>query len=509
MNTVVTAAQMKTAEKYMIEELGMPSVVLMEKAAERVFEFACSACEDIFNEDYFVSVLCGCGNNGGDGLAVARMMHQRGINVSVCIIGDESHATDEFRLQKNIYEKLGGEFSEDPEYEADLVIDAMLGIGIKGEVRNDFLEVIDELNATRNDIGNTVISIDIPSGLNADTGIIMGAAVKADYTVCLGYEKSGLLLKDGMSCKGECICYDIGIEPPKTCNALHMDYEDILPLMPEREELSNKSTYGKVTIIAGSEGMPGAAVLATRAALTGGVGMIKLLTDESVIPMIVDSMPEIMVDSYFSDCDGVCYDKIDIALEWCDAVLIGPGLSRDKVAEEVFTYVMNNCRKPMVIDADGLYHLSGHMDLLNVRKTGSTILTPHPGEFARLFGTEIIDGKHQDLDFLKELAIKYGVTILAKDYISIVVSDGMYANTAFINSFGTDALATAGTGDVLSGLALTMMVNTGNSVEACILASAIHGLSGIIAADESNNYSVSASDVVYHISDAINEILVS
>lgn len=501
MNIIVTSEQMKTAEKYTIDVLGLPSIVLMEKAAERVFEIASKVCEEIYDPRETVCVLCGCGNNGGDGLAVARMMLQRGIDVGVCIIGDESHATEEFLLQKSIYEKMGGCIDAEPDYEATLVVDAMLGIGIKGEVRGRYFDVIDELNATHEDIENVVISIDIPSGIDADTGIAMGIAVKADYTVCLGCYKSGLFLSDGPSHSGKSVCFDIGIEPPKEFAAIKPDYEDIAEILPKRMPCSNKSTFGKVTIIAGSQGMPGAAVLSARASLTGGVGMIKLLTDESIIPTIVDIMPEVMVDSY---------DAIESALDWCDAVLIGPGLGRDRLAEDVFLYVMDVMSrndKPLVIDADGLYHLSSHMELLQDRREKVTILTPHPGEFARLFGTEIIDGKHQDLDFLKSVSLKNHVTILAKDYTSIIVSAQRNKNVAFINTFGTDALATAGTGDVLAGLILTMLVNTDDPINACLIGNTLHGLAGVLASEETNNYAVTASDVVSCIPDAINAIL--
>lgn len=511
MDILVSSQQMKTAEMHMIEELGLPSLVLMEKAAERVFEIASEVCEEIYDLRENVCVLCGCGNNGGDGLAVARMMLQRGVDVSVCIIGDENHATEEFLLQKSIYEKMGGCIDETPDYEATLIIDAMLGIGIKGNVRGRYLEVIDEMNATHEDIGNVVISIDIPSGINADTGVNMGAAIKADYTVCIGCIKSGLLLCDGPSHAGKLLCFDIGIKPPESFTAIRFDYEDIAYIMPRRRDNSNKSTYGKITIIAGSEGMPGAAVLATRAALTCGVGMVRLLTDETVIPTIVDAMPEVMIDTYFKNVTAeINIESIKNSIDWCDAVLIGPGLGRDRLSEDIFLYAMeiiNSCRKPLVIDADGLFHLSSHMELLNDRVGMPTILTPHPGEFARLFGTEIIEGKHQNLDFLKSLSSKYKVTILAKDYTSIIVSADEQGSVAFINTFGTDALATAGTGDVLSGIVVTMMVNTDDAVNACLVGTAIHGLAGVLASEETNNYAVTASDVAHFIPDAINSIL--
>lgn len=496
MNIVVTSEQMKIAERYMIEELGLPSLVLMEKAAEKVFELSRKVMEDMASDSKKICVLCGGGNNGGDGLAVARMMHQKGIDVTVCVVGNESHCTEEFVLQKSIFEKLGGKIVAEPDYSANLFIDAMLGIGISGEVRGRYSDVINRLNEVHSADGRTVISIDIPSGLNADNGLVMGCAVDADYTYCLGYHKTGLLLNEGQAHTGKLLIDNIGIEPPTEYSAKEYELEDIKEIFPPRKIISNKSTYGKVTIIAGSEGMPGAACLASKAALTAGVGMVKLLTDNSVIPLIVSSIPEVMVDRYNNR------DSIITAIDWCDALLIGPGLGRSKEAEELFIYVMENCKKPIVIDADGLYHLSSHLDLLAGREKNSTILTPHPGEFNRLFGTEKEERKHQNIGFLKELSCKYNATILAKDHNSLI-TDG---DSISINTFGTDALATAGTGDVLAGIVLAELVNTKSTAMSCIIGAAVHGLAGTAAADKTNDYAVSASDVLSSIPEAVRHI---
>lgn len=498
MNIAVTSHQMKIAESYMIDDLGLPSLVLMEKAAEKVAKL----CEN----HPTVCVLCGCGNNGGDGIAVARILHQKGINVSVCIIGDESRATEEFLLQKSIYSRLNGSIISEPDYSASLIVDAMLGIGIKGEVRGRYKDVILALNEQHAINKNTIISIDIPSGLNADDGTVFNTpadanplcpvAVKADCTVCLGYIKTGLLLNDGPNHTGKLMCEDIGIEPPKDYTAKIATMEDIRNLIPKRSIISNKSSYGKVTIIAGSEGMPGAALLAARAAFSSGAGMVKLLTDKSVIPTIVAAMPEVMVDDYNNQ------DAVRKSIDWCGSLLIGPGLGRSKATEELFVHVMEYCEKPMVIDADGLNILSSHMDCLKNR-TAATVLTPHPGEFQRLFNTSKEDRKHRDIDFLRGLARKYKITILAKDHNSLI-TDG---ELVFINTFGTDALATAGTGDVLAGTVLTMLINSDNPTTACVLASAIHGLSGQISAEESNAYAVTASDVARNIPRAVNRFV--
>lgn len=507
MKPIVTSEQMKKAESFTIDQIGLPSPVLMEKAAEKVFELSC----EILDRTETVCVICGCGNNGGDGMAVARMLHEKGADVSVCIIGNEEHAMPEFKLQKGIYEKLGGIFTSEPDFKCDLIIDAMLGIGINRNVSGRYLEVIENLNKTHKATGNTVISVDIPSGLCADTGIALGCAVEADYTLCLGYTKTGLLLNDGPSYTGKLIRDTIGICSPKEISALEFEHEDVSELIPKRKTVSNKSSYGKVTIVAGSEGMPGAAILAAKASMMSGVGMVKILTDNSVIPTIIAAMPEAMAADYNNT------ENIMSAIDWCDALLIGPGLGRSSKSEEIFTYVMKNCCKPMVIDADGLYHLASQTDFLSKRSSTPTILTPHPGEFIRLFQTSKDDRMHQNIDFLKEITSKYNMTILAKDHNSLI-TDG---KDVFINTFGTDALATAGTGDVLAGIVLTMLVNciksSGSdtitvsqdsviipSSAACILASAIHGCAGTLAAKESNEYAVTAGTVLTHIPEAIN-----
>lgn len=494
MNVIVTAEQMKAAEQYMINEVGMPAIVLMEKAADRIAEEILDLCERGMVQDNSVTVLCGCGNNGGDGMAVARILKHRDMNVGVYIVGNEEKATEEFHMQKDMFVNLGGHILDSPDYDAGLVIDAIFGIGLSRNIDGKYLEVINKLNEVKENNGTTIVSIDIPSGLNADTGKIMGTCVKADYTICLGYTKAGIYLNDGPDFTGEVSCHDIGIEYPKEYIAVDMEPKDVRNFMPKRWANSNKSSYGKVTIIAGSAGMPGAAVLASRAALLSGAGMVRLLTDELVIPQVVDAMPEVMIGTY-NDRKAV-----SAALEWSDAILIGPGLGREMASEELFLYVMDNCDKPMVIDADGLFHLVNYMDILGRRRSVSTILTPHPGEFARLFKTGILKKKNQDIEYVKSLAKEYGVIILAKDHHS-VITDG---DLAVINTYGTDALATAGTGDVLAGLALTMMVNMDDDLDAAALASIIHGIAGRLAEEDANAYSVTASDVANHLPEAIN-----
>ena len=496
MNFIVNAEQMKAAERYMIEEVGMPSLVLMEKAAERIAEAVIVMDDIFFKQNRKIMILCGCGNNGGDGLAAARILMQRGYEVSAYIVGDGERSTKEFTTQKSMYEKLGGKILKKPDYNVSLVIDAMIGIGLSRDIEGEYLTVIDKLNNCH-DAGKTyVMSVDVPSGLNSDTGKIMGVCVMADFTICLGYYKNGLYLNDGPEYAGETVCNDIGIAKPSSFEAVEFDASDLNIFMPERLIRSNKSTYGKLLIIAGNAGMPGAAVLAARASLASGIGMLKLLTDASLIPTIVDSMPEVMVDSYYDP------RVIDLSMTWCKGVLIGPGLGRDLAAEELFVYVMEHCDKPMVIDADGLYHLSHHMDLLKRRRGRTTILTPHPGEFATLFGTAIDEGFHQNIEFVRQKAKKHGVVIVAKDHNTIVTD----ASLSLINTTGTDALATAGTGDVLAGLIATMMLNVEEGLDAALLGTAVHGVAGALAAQEINVWSVTASDVIDFLPDAMDEI---
>jgi len=498
-----TAAEMKSIEKYTIEKVGIPSLVLMEKAAEAVSRVICAEAGkySIYGKHSKarVIILCGTGNNGGDGMAVARILHLKGMDVSVLVIGDEAKATEEYKTQKNIYINCGGNI---PVYandalttaieEADIIVDAMLGIGISGPLRKNFEYTVTMLNEKRS-TGSRVIAVDIPTGLNADDGTVGNVAVSADITVTLGRHKRGLWLGKGKVYSGQVICDDIDILSDSPALLTALEENDMTAMMPERVKDSNKSTYGKLLIVAGSDNMPGASLLCSRAAMKAGVGMVKLFTSATAAKTVIAAMPEIMTSDY---------DKEDVssAFDWSDAVVIGPGLGRDTKAAAVFDKVYRDHTKPLIIDADGLYHLRGYLEK-GIKRSGITIVTPHPKEFADLFDTALEDKCNSSPGFVADKAREYGLIIVAKDS-SVIISDG---KDTCINISGTNALSTAGTGDVLAGLTAALLLNMESAYDACRLATFIHGLAGQKAAEKLGDYGVTASDVIDEIIEVMKQ----
>ncbi|MCR5799931.1 MAG: NAD(P)H-hydrate dehydratase [Lachnospiraceae bacterium] len=505
-----TAAEMKSIEKYTIEKVGIPSLVLMEKAAEAVSRVICAEAGKYSVYGKYskvrVIVLCGTGNNGGDGMAVARILHLKGMDVSVFVVGDEAKATEEYKTQKNIYINCGGKtpgYAEigDTEKdnallaaieEADIIVDAMLGIGISGSLRKNFEYAVTMLNEKRSPVSR-VIAVDIPTGLNADDGTVGNVAVSADITVTLGRHKRGLWLGKGKVCSGQVICDDINILCDGPAKITALEENDMTAMLPGRVKDSNKSTYGKLLVVAGSDNMPGASLLCSRAAMKAGVGMVKLFTSATAAKTVIAAMPEIMTSDY---------DKEDVsaAFDWSDALVIGPGLGRDTKAAGIFEKVYRDYTKPLIIDADGLYHLRGYLEK-GIKRSGVTIVTPHPKEFANLFGSPPEDKCNSSPEYVADKAREYGLIIVAKDS-SVIISDG---KDTCVNISGTNALSTAGTGDVLAGLTAALLLNTENAYDACRLATLIHGLAGQKAAEKLGDYGVTASDVIDEIVEVMKQ----
>ena len=481
---LMTASLMKEIEKYTIETLGIPSIVLMEKAAMAV-------CDEIRNtaaDKSRIAVFSGVGNNGADGIAIARILRHEGYDTAVYIVGDEQKSTEEFRLQKRIFCNCGGmcrSFEGVEAVEADIIVDALLGIGISRDLEGDFLSAVRMINDLKNENACKVVAVDIPSGINTDTGDVMGEAVRADITVCLGEEKIGIRIGDSPDYAGRVVLADINTEGRIGPVAYVMEEADIKGLLPVRRAVSNKATYGKLLVIAGSEEMPGASLLCARVAFKAGVGMVKLYTDTAALQTVMAAMPEIMVSDY---------NEHDIreAFEWSDTAIIGPGLGRTDKAYAIVKTVIEEFKKPLIIDADGINIIKDNPKLLDKRKDRITVITPHPKEFAGLFQTSLADRLHKNPEYVKQKAGEMNMIIVAKD-ASTIITDG---KDVYVNTTGTNALATAGTGDVLSGLIAGLTAEGGNALEACIAATYIHGRAGAAAAEKMSDYSVTASDVI-------------
>lgn len=490
MRILLTGEQMRDADAYTIRKMKVPSMVLMERAALAVV----AALEEEHVDMTRPLIVCGSGNNGGDGLAVARLLYLKGYTPKVWYLGNPDHASEENSLQREIVKNYGipmGNTLEESEY--SVIIDTIFGTGLKREVGGDYKDAIELLNTYR----CVKVSVDIPSGISDTTGKVWGTAFRADMTVCLAYEKLGTVLYPGAEYAGKRIVKDIGIHIRKGIEAEKIytyEKEDLGALLPGRRPDANKGTYGKVLMITGSKGMAGAAYLSAKAAYSVGAGLVQIYTDEANRIVLQQLLPEAIITTY-TEFDKV---KLKELFDWADVVSIGSGLGRSETSEKIVTYAMQYAKCPCIIDGDGLNILSEELTLLEHKK--NVILTPHMKEMSRLMQCTVEELKKSPVRSLQEFVEDYPVVCAMKDARTLVASDeeGIFVNTA-----GNAAMAKAGSGDVLAGI-ITGLLTQGMSLRsACETGVFLHGLCGDEAKKQKGNYSVLASDLI----DAIGEVL--
>ncbi len=490
---VVSGLELKKIEEYAINTIKLPSLVLMERAALKVCEYIL----DNHSAKERLLVVCGTGNNGADGIAVARMLHIAGRKVSVCIVGNLEKATDEFKRQYEIYNNVDGDILYiEPDYERyDIVVDALFGIGLKREILGNFKNVIEKINEYFND--KTIISIDMPSGVDADTGKIMGVCVKANVTITFSCYKVGLLLAPGNAFAGQIIVEDIGI-PKKAyennCSIITVNDKSELKL-PKRDINGNKGTFGKVLIIAGSYNMSGAAYLCGKAAYRMGSGLVRIITCEENREILQKLLPEAVLITYNKD------ENIDLSehIVWADSIVIGPGIGKGNQAYNILKTIIES-KKKTVIDADGLNIISENVKLKELLHE-KIIITPHLGEMARLVEKSIPEVKENILDVALEFAVKHNIVVVLKGSRTIV-ADGA-TGKRYINISGNDGMGTAGSGDVLAGILGSMYGTSNNAFNSAVNAVYLHGVAGDIAADKLGKAGVMASDIA----NMVNETL--
>ena len=541
MKTVLTAAEMKTCDSYTIEKIGVPSAVLMERAA-------LAAADEVLSlrgaSDGAVLILCGSGNNGGDGFACARILHMKGVPVTVLFAGREENMTAETRRQSGICGRLGLRAVKPEEIPEDgnagerfwnsfeLIVDALLGIGLSREVGGCIRDLIQKANAAR----ARIVSIDIPSGVDADTGRVLGAGIYAAVTVTMQCIKPGLLLYPGAENTGRLAVADLGIPEPASGNPdiidavsgvsgidesasgiagtsrsrvasdvrsmRLMEREDLKLVLPVRSASGNKGTFGKLLIIAGSENMAGAAFLCASAALRSGAGMVKVLTPSVNREILQRSLPEAMLATW--DSLGKMETELRQALDWCDAVVCGPGIGRSEEASRLVHELLAVCEKPVVLDADGLNVLEGDLSVLTNTPSGRVTLTPHIGEMARLTGKSAADIKNDLVTSAREISMLTGATCVLKDARTVTaLPDG----GIFFNNTGNSGMATAGSGDVLAGILGSLIVQGTDPGYAAAAAVVLHGAAGDEAAAEQGRRFMTAGDIVTGIRAVLREDL--
>ncbi len=506
---IVTAAQMREADRRATEDFGIPGIVLMENAGLRIAETVRTLpCTNVV-------ILAGCGNNGGDGLVAAR--HLRGAkNVSVWISAEPESYHGEVRTNLNILQRLGhplnvvrGEedlanLAEELRW-ADLVIDALLGTGISRDVDFLYAEIIRLVNSS----GIPVLAVDIPSGVCADTGKLLGAAVRASVTVTFALPKQGLLLFPGAAYTGRLEVVDIGIPP-----ALLAGYGfnlltsvEMAKLLPFRPSEGHKGTFGSVLLVAGSRGMSGAAALSARAALRGGCGLVYAAIPESIEPTLAAHAQEVITLPLPENRHGrLKAEALDILREkWasCQVVAAGPGLSRDSDVMPVLVGILHECRLPVVLDADALNLLATDPNLTRERD-GATLLTPHPGEAARMLGVTAEVVQHDRIGSVRRLAEIYNCTVILKGAHTLIADSG---GSISLNVTGNSGMGTAGSGDVLAGIAAALLAQGLTVPQAARLAVYLHGLSGDHAAAAKGERPLMAGDIIEEIPQAYLELL--
>ena len=494
MERIVTGKEMKALDLYTIEEMGVPSLVLMERAGLA----AANALKEYDFSLKKVLVLCGGGNNGADGVVIARILHLWGYETDVCILGNPEHFTEEMKKQIDIGKKYGLSFVKTfKQKEYTTIVDAILGVGLSREVTGIYEQVIKRLS----DYKGKILSVDIPSGISADTGQILGCAVHADLTVTFAFLKAGLCLYPGASCAGKVLVADIGIYAPQnveyTSTLLACNKEDLASI--SRKPDGNKGTFGKILLVAGSKGMFGAAYFSGMAAMRTGAGMLKICTREENRPLF-SCFPEAMLQTYEDDTD--LQELLQESLDWADVVGIGPGLGTSAQAATLLKTLLAHCQKPLVIDADGLNLLKDRISLLKEHK-GPVLLTPHLGEFARISGISPEEWKKNPVNLTKRLAKELSAVLICKDARTVVSTP---EGRTYVNLSGNDGLATAGSGDVLTGILLGLLAQGYPPEKAASLGVYLHGAAGDQAASRIGKAAILASDIIQSAGELLKDL---
>ena len=493
----VNAAQMKAADQYTIQKLEVPSLELMEHAAQ--------ACVQVLEDEKVdlshVCVVCGSGNNGGDGFAIARILQNNRYSVETFCVGNPEHYTEETQEQMHRLQECGGKitYGMPQEDSYSVVIDAVFGVGLSRKVEGRYRQVIEQMNRMR----GTKFAVDIPSGLSATTGCILGCAFKADYTVTFQLKKIGLELSQGRTMAGRVIVPDIGISTDSICEdqeIVRTAGKDIYrKMLPDRPEDSNKGTYGRLLVIAGSKGMAGAAYLNAHAAYMTGAGLVRIYTSSDNREILQTLLPEAVITTYEE------YNKEELLslLTWADGVCIGSGLGMSRLSEKILKTVIEYVKVPCLIDADGLNLLAENKNYLNQMAERRFVITPHMKEMSRLTGISVEELKADRIQILKDFSSRYRITCVLKDSRTLIASEEKGIR---MNLTGNSAMAKAGSGDVLAGVISGWMVQGKEAEDAAELGTYIHGLSGDLAKFEKGVYSVMARDLIEYISKALMKL---
>lgn len=490
---IVTAAEMKAYDKFTMEKIGLPSLLLMERAA---LESVQVILEEFSPEK--VLIAAGNGNNGGDALAVGRILAEKGRQVSFWMPGMDGKLSEETKKQVEILKELGFSIHNHfPKDEYDIVVDGLFGIGLSRELEGIWLDAVMEMNALK-EKGTKIVSLDIPSGICADSGKVLGNAVKADVTVTFAFAKAGHCFYPGKEFAGRLFVRSIGIvgEEKTGIKASYLAPEasDIQELLPKRNLAGNKGSFGKVLLFAGSKDMCGAAILCAKAALRAGAGMVKIITCEENRIIIQETLPEAMLYTYGED---FAQEEIEKSIAWADVLIAGPGIGLRDTALQILKLFLLQGEKPFVLDADGINLAAKDaevQELLKAYQPGKVIMTPHPGEFCRLMKQQMEGYLEEPAKAVLQAAKTYHCVLVGKNATTLTASSE--SERVYMNLFGNDGMATAGSGDVLTGIIGGLLAQQKDSLKAALSGVYLHAAAGEKAANAKSNYGVTASDMI-------------
>lgn len=480
MRRLLTGSEMEELERHAMRKQGLSVETLMQRAAAavaaRVREMAPSGP---------IAIVAGKGNNGGDGRLAAGMLAEEGLPVRLVDLADETPVAD---LSARLASALDG---------AAIVVDALFGFSLHGAPRPPADEAVRAIDAARSR-GAAVLAVDIPSGVEAHSGHVHGAAVRADETLTFSAMKVGLALEPGRSHAGQVRVIDIGIDPArvaKSGDAFEVEAADVAAMLPRRLVDCHKKSCGRVLVVGGSQGMSGSVCMVGEAALRSGAGMVELAVPASLVPIVETKITETVTiplsETFARSVDSMAVDAVLDLLSEFDILVLGPGLSLNDSTAEFVHEVVASSALPLVLDADGLNAMVGHTDAVALRRA-PTVLTPHPGEMARLAGAAIADVQHDRPGFVRSASRDLKAVTVLKGAVTLV-SDG---ELMAVNPTGNPGMATMGSGDVLTGVIAGLMAQGVEPFAAAQAGVWIHGAAGDLAARELSEYGVIAGDIL-------------
>jgi hydroxyethylthiazole kinase-like uncharacterized protein yjeF len=511
---VLDRQQMQFADRATIDDHGVPALTLMQRAGHET----ALAIRRRFGQRARgrVSIFAGKGNNGGDGFVVARELAERAAAVRVFFLGRLDEIVGDARLCANdlsphvpitpIPDEEAWRHYRFEALDAELLVDALFGTGLTRPLSGLAGSVVTDLNAA----AAPIVAIDLPSGLMADRTDVPGPAVRAALTVTFAVPKLPLVLTPACDHVGELVIADIGIAPDtiETLSGARVEYleaRQLRTLIPTRKADSHKGLYGRVLIVGGSRGKIGAPALTARAALRSGAGLVTVAPPSSCWPIVASWTPETMTDPLPETADGTVSEQAVEHVLASDATIlaIGPGLGRSASTTAFVRQLVTRSQLPLVLDADALNALAGHADLLRSRNAPQVVLTPHPGEMARLTGLSVAEVQRTRLSVARAFAVSHSVYVVLKGHRTVIATP---SGDAFINPTGNPGMATAGAGDVLTGVIAGWLATGQPALEASTLGVYLHGAAGDLAAARHGQIGLIASDIIDHLGAAVRAL---